>query len=431
MRYVAPFADYIHLLNHLDDYKQLSSLGLAGAIKVDNINEIFNILTDTIESIFQNLEKNNNKSASTITNVLKGAYDVFITPYQHADEIHKSEALLSFIMEIFTIEGLSYEIQPFVDAENLHIHALALMEAVFQLSYDIAKQSQLNAANNNTTKEVSAKENKKFIDLPDIQRMLVHIKTHIYAARAMNFQVKLFEDMSHLRLSDNETSNFSEKMIHKIENSNAYTDFLSPILKGWVNDRALELTSNALQLLSTIDMNMGSDLTRLYRDAGAISICGKTTNEYALEFVNNKIAMQEAEIFRAIIDEITTLCEIHLMHEDEDISDMIDMLDTAKDDLLQASEWMYQKVHLLDQAEEAYAGAKPFLHLWGMVYAGYCLIKICIDGLDSVGSINREAKKIAKYYGDNILVHSKAYSFSCTRGMETLKAATLWQKKAL
>ncbi len=111
---------------------------------------------------------------------------------------------------------------------------------------------------------------------------------------------------------------------------------------------------------------------------------------------------------------LAMLCQANL--NDEYRYAIGEHLENAADDLLQASEWMLQKVVLLQQTLEATAGMVPFARLVALVVGAQYMVR-------QVNEHDTRALALARFYAENLLPHSRALSISCTRGSSLLRVA--------
>lgn len=244
---------------------------------------------------------------------------------------------------------------------------------------------------------------------PDIQRHLTHLRTLNYINRLLVLQ----------------TADYLEKGQNGCEISEEYAHFFIPIAKSWTTDKAVTLSSQALQIFGGAGYIEETNIACHFRDARILSIYEGTSGIQAIDLVTRKLCKNELSLFRKICQDITELATNCLEHGDDNLGVIGDNLELASDDLLQAGEWMYQKWALLDQGKEALAGATPFLELSAIVITGYYATKAAYAVVNQNIDNSDEYIDYAVFFAENYLPHAKALSLACTRGTHGIKSR-LW-----
>ena len=272
---------------------------------------------------------------------------------------------------------------------------------------EIAYQKALEYANERVQgKNFRNGEAVKIIEHPDIQRLLTHIRTMNYINRLLVLQ----------------TAHYLDQAQKGCESSDQYAHFLIPIAKSWTTDQSINLTSEAVQVFGGAGFIEETHIACHYRDARILSIYEGTSGIQAIDLVTRKLCANEMGLFRKICSDITELATNCLEHGHEDLAIIGDHLELAADDLLQAGEWMYQKWGLLDQGEEALAGATPFLKLAAITISGYYAAKAAFAIIDQEIENKQEYIDYTIFYAENYLSNVKGLSLACTRGLNGIKA---------
>lgn len=266
---------------------------------------------------------------------------------------------------------------------------------------EIAYQKALAYAKNRIQgKNIRTHESVPIIQHPDIQRHLSDIRTVTYINRLLVLQ----------------TAHYLDKAKQGCSVSSEYAHFLIPIAKSWTTDQAVFLTSNALQIFGGSGFIEETNIACHYRDSRILSIYEGTSGIQAIDLITRKLCKNDLSLFRKICSDMTELATNCLEHGDEKLALIGDHLELAADDLLQAGEWMYQKWGLLDQGEEALAGATPFLKLAAMTISGYYATKAAFTIVDKNLDDAMEYTDYAVFFAENYLSNVKGLSLSCTRG---------------
>jgi len=81
-------------------------------------------------------------------------------------------------------------------------------------------------------------------------------------------------------------------------------DFLTPIIKAWYSDRALEANHNAIQILGGYGYTRDYPVERIYRDNRLNPIHEGTNAIQAIDLLGRKAGIAEGAAFQAVVDEI-------------------------------------------------------------------------------------------------------------------------------
>lgn len=277
--------------------------------------------------------------------------------------------------------------------------AVGVTEIAFQKALDYAK-------NRIQGKNFDTKAPAKIIEHPNIQRNLIHIRVMNYLNRLLVLQ----------------TAHYLDKAEAGCKTSLEYAQFLIPIAKGWAADQSVMLTSDALQIFGGAGFIEETYIACHYRDARILPIYEGTSGIQAIDLVTRKLCQNELGLFRKLCADISVLATECLEHGDESLGIIGDHLEFATDDLLQAGEWMYQKWGLLDQGQEALAGANPFLKLSAIVTCGYYATKGAYAAIHQNIDNAQEYVDYAVFFAENYLSNVKGIALACTRGMSGIKA---------
>ncbi len=275
---------------------------------------------------------------------------------------------------------------------------------------EIAYQKALHYAKNRIQgKNIRTHESVPIIQHPDIQRHLSDIRTVTYINRLLVLQ----------------TAHYLDKSKNGCSVSTEYAHFLIPIAKSWTTDQAVLLTSSALQIFGGAGFIEETNIACHYRDSRILSIYEGTSGIQAIDLITRKLCKNNLSLFRKLCSDMTELATNCLEHGDEKLAIIGDHLELAADDLLQAGEWMYQKWGLLDQGEEALAGATPFLKLAAITISGYYATKAAFTVVDNTLDDAIEYVDYALFFAENYVANVKGLSLSCTRGTAGIPARHL------
>ena len=131
------------------------------------------------------------------------------------------------------------------------------------------------------------------IEHGDVRRMLTDMRAKITAMRALCLYAASFVDRSVHHADDAER--------HRARGRVA---LLTPIVKAWCTDRALEITSTALQVHGGMGFIEETGIARYYRDARITPIYEGTNGVQAMDLVGRKLQMEEGRLPFGLLDEL-------------------------------------------------------------------------------------------------------------------------------
>lgn len=284
------------------------------------------------------------------------------------------------------------------------VQGLGLMERAYQQARDYAK---IRVQSRDILKPRSPSVT--IINHPDIKRMLLSMKAHIEAARALAYSCAYAVDVS------KNSTNDDDKKAALIK-----VDILTPVIKSWLTDLSNEITSTAVQVCGGMGYIEETGIAQHMRDARVLAIYEGTNGIQANDLVFRKIARDDGIAFQLIISEIATFLSELSNEPGDDCEAMHSHLSVALSALKESSEWIAKQVK--SNALAAAASAVPFLRLTGNILGGYYLIRSAVLAQRDLG--NRigdpaflNAKIItARFYASHVLPLCKGLSVTVIKG---------------
>ena len=140
-------------------------------------------------------------------------------------------------------------------------------------------------------------------------------------------------------------------------------DVLTPIIKAWFSEQALEANSNAIQILGGYGYTRYHPVERFYRDNRLNPIHEGANAIQAIDLLGRKVAMKDGAAFQAVIAEIdATLADAHHLGGVEAITGAVQEV---------RDRWVLTTQSLMDSAEERgvvrhLANAHAYMDLAGL-----------------------------------------------------------------
>jgi acyl-CoA dehydrogenase len=235
---------------------------------------------------------------------------------------------------------------------------------------------------------------------PDVKRMLLTMKSHTEAMRALALYAAYLLDLGE-RHPDAALA----------EGAAARGALLIPIVKGWSTESGIELTSLGIQVHGGMGFVEETGAAQPYRDVRISSIYEGTTGIQANDLLNRKLSRDQGAAINSLIAEAT--------HELEEVSSDNDDVRAAKAAALEALGTTRNAAasvlkSMTSAPADAYAVAIPFLKLCGFTLGGWLLAKSAAlaEAKLASGTSDRQflEGKIAsaRFYADHILPQTLA-----------------------
>ena len=128
---------------------------------------------------------------------------------------------------------------------------------------------------------------------PDVRRMLMEMKSQIFAMRSLCYMAALHTDHAR-RHPDEDRRAWHQRRL----------DLLTPIVKGWICEVAIELTSIGIQVHGGMGYVEETGAAQHYRDARIITIYEGTSGIQAGDLVGRKIIRDKGRALGELLEEI-------------------------------------------------------------------------------------------------------------------------------
>lgn len=233
-------------------------------------------------------------------------------------------------------------------------------------------------------------------DHADVRRMLMTMKSEIFAARAIGLECAIAIDMGHA------TQGASWR---------ARAAFLTPIAKSFATDVGIRTADTGVQIHGGMGFIEETGAAQYLRDVRITSIYEGTNGVQSMDLVARKL-MDGGETAYAIIDEIEGFAEAARAKRPE----IAESVWQASETLREATEWMVAQGDLNDR----FAGSVPYLNGFARVLgAHYHLKAACADAEDGPRA------NLARFYINRLLPEHAALLTHAMQGAEGLYAMSL------
>jgi alkylation response protein AidB-like acyl-CoA dehydrogenase len=254
------------------------------------------------------------------------------------------------------------------------------------------------------------------IEHPDVRRMLLTMKSETEAMRAVAYVAN-----SHLDQAERNTD-AEQQAAHQ-----ARVDLLTPIVKGWITERAQELTSLGVQVHGGMGYVEETGAAQYMRDARILTIYEGTTGIQAGDLIGRKVLREKGETLIVLLADIDTLAA----SLDGELGMLGEALSAASGDARVTLDWLLEN-HASD-ATIAGGVSYHFLMLLGTLCGGWQMARSAQIATEKLagGTVDTDfytAKVLsAKFYAEQALPRVSAHARSVRSGSATMMAITLEQ----
>jgi len=277
---------------------------------------------------------------------------------------------------------------------SVGLSGLALAERAYQAAAQYARERQQGRAIG-----APGGTSSPIVDHADVRRMLVHMKSHIEALRALVYTNAWAIDLAKHGRDEAERTRGQE-----------LADLLTPITKGWGTDLGSELTRLATQVHGGMGYIAETGVEQYERDIRIAAIYEGTNGIQAMDLVARKLPMRAGGAVADLLAEIDAAAS--------DVGGSIGAaLADANAALREATDWLLAKG--LEDPQNAMAGATPYLRLFGTVVGGWFLAR---QAKVAAGLGDADRAATARYYCEQVLPTARGLVPAVTAGPETLFA---------
>ena len=246
------------------------------------------------------------------------------------------------------------------------------------------------------------------LDHADVRRMLLHMRSHIEAMRALAYTNAIAVDLSK-HGGDEDTRTRNDEL----------ADLLTPITKAWCTDLGSELARLATQVHGGMGYIGETGVEQYERDVRIAAIYEGTNGIQAIDLVGRKLPMRAGGV---VLDQLAAI-ESTVGELDGDLAPIGERLDEAVGAVREATEWLL--ANSAADPQNSLAGAAPYLRMFGTVLGGWFLARQALAARALVDDDFHAAKVVtARYYADQVLPTARGLLPSVTAGPDVLFALT-------
>lgn len=254
------------------------------------------------------------------------------------------------------------------------------------------------------------------VDHADVRRMLMTMRSHAEAMRGMVLETMLILDQQK-RHPDDSWRKWAERRV----------GLLTPVIKGWFTDQAVELTSTGVQIHGGMGFIEETGAAQHFRDSRILPIYEGTNGIQAMDLVGRKLLRDGGQAAAEYLDELHVQITGLNAVEGEDMAAIRKRFAKAVDVLEDATEWLLE--HANDDPDIAGGVAVYYLKAFGITAAGSVMARAAKTALekletdpDADPAFLRAKIATARFFADNTLTQVPGLAKSMENGWETLRA---------
>jgi 3-(methylthio)propanoyl-CoA dehydrogenase len=284
------------------------------------------------------------------------------------------------------------------------LEGIGISERAFQSALTFAQERILGT-------EIGASRHVRvpIVHHPDVRRMLMLLKSQTEAMRALAGVVAVALDAARLHPDE------AERRRHQ-----AFADLMIPIVKGWCTENSVELASLAVQVHGGMGFIEETGVAQQMRDARITPIYEGTTGIQANDLIGRKLARDGGRTAQLVIGQMRelqgALAKMPSLPVAAVYSDAVDALERAVG---------YATATYDADVRSVAAGAVPLLKLFGIVAAGWQLLRSALIAQQRLGAPQQanlpaafyEAKiATARFYADHVLAQAPGLAHAIVQG---------------
>ena len=240
---------------------------------------------------------------------------------------------------------------------SVGVQGLAISERAFQ-------QSKMYAFDRVQGIPIDGKKGDPIIDHPDVLRLASTMKAEVEAMRALAIYGGFALDMTKSSQSD----------YWELKSS-----LMIPIIKGWLTERSLEITSNAIQIHGGMGFIEETGIAQHYRDARILPIYEGTTAIQANDLVFRKTIRDNGRAITDLISEINNEVIEISKSENKNLKNICQRMSVSIDITKKVINHI---VSISNNKKRSAVSGVNYLMMLGYVFGGWMMIKTASKSVD-------------------------------------------------
>ncbi len=287
------------------------------------------------------------------------------------------------------------------------MEGIALAERAYQKAVQFARDRVQSRPVDGSVPAAAA-----IIHHPDVRRMLMTMRAHTEACRAMALVAAAAYDASHAH---------ADAAVRK--DNQAFYEFLVPLIKGYSTEMSLDVASLGVQVHGGMGFIEETGAAQYLRDAKILTIYEGTTAIQANDLVGRKTSRDGGAMARAIAAQIEATERGLAARSSSACQAMQARLSAARRAWLDVIDFVTGQSRASPNA--VYAGSVPYLMLSGQVVAGWQMARALLAAEDLLAAgvdadFMRAKITTARFYAEHILARAPGLRDSIVEGASSI-----------
>ncbi len=246
---------------------------------------------------------------------------------------------------------------------------------------------------------------------PDVRRMLLESRALIEGGRAFLLWLALQADLQHV--AEDEAGR---------DKASDYMGLLTPVIKAYLTDRGLKVTSDAMQVHGGSGFTEHFPASQYMRDVRITLIYEGTNGVQALDLVGRKLPSKGGRAMQTFLAEIDAYVTAE---EAGPVPEYVAALKATKAKLMDGTMWLMQNG--MGNPDNAAAGSLDYLHLFGLTCMSYMWAMMAKAAQTAIANgatdpVYASKLKIGRVFLERILPDADAHLAKMKGGAEALMA---------
>lgn len=252
---------------------------------------------------------------------------------------------------------------------------------------------------------------------PDVRRMLMSMRAHTEAARALSYVTAAASDAAH---------HHADEATRKV--NQAFYEYMVPIVKGWSTEMSIDVTSTGVQIHGGMGFIEETGAAQHYRDARILTIYEGTTAIQANDLIGRKTARDGGATAKGILVQVRKTESDLASHASGDLAAIHKQLTAGSAALEDVVKYIAENIKL--DIKGVFAGSVLYLKLAGIVLGGWQMARAALIAEQKLDANEGDAKfyqaKIAtaRFFADHILSQASSYRIAIIEGSAGVLALT-------
>jgi 3-(methylthio)propanoyl-CoA dehydrogenase len=244
---------------------------------------------------------------------------------------------------------------------------------------------------------------------PDVRRMLLLMKSHVEAMRALAAWVAVSLDAARVHPRGD------ERQRHQ-----GIADLMIPVIKGWCTENAVDVASLGIQVHGGVGFIEATGVSQYLRDARITPIYEGTTGIQANDLIGRKLARDGGHVAQGVLDEMRATAAA--LAAAPDLTRIASALDLGIAALTEAIRYVVDNFG--KDARSVSVGAVPLLKLFGIVAGGWQLGRSALissqhlaeDRAGPAGAFHTAKIATTQFYADHVLSQASGIAQAIIHG---------------